>query len=127
MSTEPDYNFNDPVPVSESNSSISALLPLALLSAAFAVVMIAQTTTAFKAKTALRDGKAQLIDLYRQREPQVKQSAAVQKQLQDLILDLLLLAKTDPEAKAIVDKFGIQQQVPAAGGDAAAPAAAPAP
>ena len=122
MSNEPDYNFNDPVPVSDSHSSsISVFLPLALLSAALAVVMLTQTVNAFKLKTALRDGKAQLVDAYRQRDPAVKQSTELQKKLQDLVLDLLLLAKTDPEAKAIVDKFQIQQQAPAGTPAPAAP------
>jgi hypothetical protein len=124
MSTEPDYNFNDPAPVSDSSSQGPSLqLPFALLSAALAVVMITQTVNTFKARTALRDGKAQLTDAYRTREPVVKQSAELQKKLQDLVLDLLLLAKTDEDAKAIVGKYNIQQNAPA--GEAPAPAPAP--
>ena len=49
----------------------------------------------------------------------------LQKKLQDLVLDLMLLAKTDEEAKAIITKYNIQQNTPAAGGEAPAPAPAP--
>jgi hypothetical protein len=127
MSTEPDYNFNETSSANSSSQGVSVLLPFSLLSVALAVVMVGQTINTFKARTALREGKAQLADMYRNREPVVKQSAEIQKKLQDLILDLLLLSKTDPEAKAIVDKFQIQQQGPASGAETPAPAPAPAP
>lgn len=123
MSTDPDYHFNDPAPVTASSSGPSLQLPFALLSGALAVVMITQTVNTFKARTALRDGKAQLVDAYRTREPAVKQSADLQKKLQDLVLDLLLLSKTDEDARQIIAKYNIQQNAPA--GDAAAPASAP--
>jgi hypothetical protein len=128
MSTEPDYNFNDPAVVSDAPSAhgSSILLPFALLSAALAVVMVTQTVNTFKARTTLREGKAQLSDAYRTREPVVKQSAELQKKLQDLVLDLLLLSQTDEDAKAIVTKYNIQQNAPG-GAPAAAPAPAPAP
>jgi len=124
MSTEPDYNFNDPVVPSDSGSTqgSSILLPFALLTAALAVVMLTQTVNTFKTRTGLRDGKAQLADAYRLREPVVKQSAELQKKLQDLVLDLLLLAKTDEDAKTIVGKYNIQQNAPGAEGPAPAPA-----
>ena len=50
----------------------------------------------------------------------MKQSDDVQQKLQSLVLDLLLLAKTDEEAKAIVGKYNIQQT-----GSRLAPAPAP--
>jgi hypothetical protein len=85
--------------------------------------MITQTSNTFKQRTALRDGKAQLADAYRNREPVVKQSAELQKKLQDLVLDLMILSKTDEDAKTIITKYNIQQSAPAgAAPDAAAPA-----
>jgi hypothetical protein len=120
MSSESDYNFNEPAPTVSSGPSLH--LPFALLCAALAVVLVNQTTNTFKQRTALREGKAQLIDAYKNREPLVKQSADLQKKLQDLVLDLMLLAKTDEEAKAIITKYNIQQNTPAAGGEAPAPA-----
>lgn len=124
MSSEPDYNFNEPATGSNSGSSgLSLQLPFALLSTALAVVMITQTTNTFKQRSALRDGKAQLADAYRNREPVVKQSGELQKKLQDMVLDLLILAKTDEDAKTIVTKYNIQQNAPApVAPDAAAPA-----
>lgn len=123
MSSEPDYNFNESGGGSYAPSGPSILLPFALLSVALAVVMITQTTNTFKLRSSLRDGKAQLADAYRNREPVVKQSAELQKKLQDLVLDLLLLAKTDEDAKTIVTKYNIQQGAPSgAAPDAAAPA-----
>jgi len=124
MSSEPDYNFNSPAASGSNGASI--LLPFALLSAAIAVVMVAQTVNVFKARTSLRDGKTQLADAYSKRQALVKQSADIQQKLQALVLDLLLLAKTDEDAKAIVQKYNIQQNAPAGSDAAPAPAAEPA-
>jgi len=121
MSSEPDYNFNQPA-VSANSNGLSLLLPFALLSAAIAVVMVAQTFNTFKAKNSLRDGKVQLAEAYHSREAMVKQSKDIQEKLQALILDLLMLAQTDPDAKQIVAKYNIQQN-----GAATAPATTPAP
>ncbi len=123
MSSQPDYNFDETAAPAASGFSLH--LPFALLSAALAVVLVNQTVNTFKQRTALREGKAQLIDAFKNREPLVKQSADLQKKLQDLVLDLLLLAKTDEEAKAIIGKYNIQQNLPPAGGEVPAPAPAP--
>jgi hypothetical protein len=120
MSTEPDYNFNPPA--APGSNGVSILLPFALLSAAIAVVMVAQTVNVFKARTSLRDGQTPLADAYQKRQTLVKQSQDVQQKLQALVLDLLLLAKTDDDAKAIVQKYNIQQN-----GATSAPESAPAP
>jgi hypothetical protein len=124
MTPEPDYNLNQP---SVSNSDGGSLqLPFALLTAAIAVVMVAQTVNVFRAHGSLRDGQAKLADAFRQREALVKKSADVQQQLQSIILDLLVLAQTDEEAKKIVAKYNIQQSNPT-GAPATNPAPAPAP
>ncbi|MEI9898548.1 MAG: hypothetical protein WDN28_33010 [Chthoniobacter sp.] len=110
MSSEPDYNFNPPpVPTADG---LSLHLPFALLTAAIAVVMVAQTANVFKARTSLRDGKVQLVEAFQKRQSLVKQSSDIQQKLQALVLDLLLLAKTDDDAKAIVQKYNIQQNAP---------------
>lgn len=118
MSTEPDYNFNEPVVQESAAPSLS--LPLALITLALAVFMAAQTSATFFNKSNLIEGKNQLIvgkgqlaEAARSRDKAVEESKKVQKQLEDLVLDLLLLAKTDEEAAAIVKKFNIQQQAPA--------------
>ncbi len=129
MSTEPDYNFNE---TASTEAGPTLHLPFALLTTAVAILLLAQTIGTFHNRTNLREGKSQLIqgkaqlaEAYRNREPVVKQSADLQKKLQELVLDLLLLAKTDEEAKAIVAKYNIQQQTPASGTEAPAPAPAP--
>jgi hypothetical protein len=126
MSTEPDYNFNEPVVQESSAPSLS--LPLALITLALAVFMAAQTSATFfnksnliEGKKQLIEGKAQLAEAGRSRDKAVEESKKVQKQLEDLVLDLLLLAKTDEEASAIVKKFNIQQQAPAGTPAPAAP------
>ena len=121
MSSEPDYNFNQPA--GSDVGGFSLQLPFALLTAAIAVVMVAQTVNVFKAHSSLRDGQIQLTAAYSKREALVKQSQDLQQKLQNLVLDLLLLAKTDDDAKAIVGKYNIQQNAPA--GSEGAPAEAP--
>lgn len=117
MSSQPDYNFTQPV-ASHSDSG-SVQLPFALLSTAVAILLIAQTVNVFKARSGLHDAEAQIADAYRNREGLVKQSDEVQQKLQNLALDLLLLSKTDDSAKAIIQKYNIQQT-----GNPAAPAPA---
>jgi hypothetical protein len=129
MSTEPDYNFNEPA-ATDSGSSIA--LPFALICAAVAVFLAAQTANTLFNRTNLVDAKAQLIKgkadleaLRTGREKTVEESKQLQQKLQDLVMDLLLLAKTDPKADAIVKKYNIQQNAPAGGAPAPAPAPAP--
>jgi hypothetical protein len=128
MSTESNYPFNETSKPASSGSAEasgpSIQLPFALLTAALAVVMVTQTANVFKQRTSLREGKAQLIEAYKNREPMVKQSAELQAKLQAMVLDLLILGKTDDDAKAIISKYNIQQNAPA--GAAEAPAAEPA-
>jgi hypothetical protein len=121
MKPESDFSFSEP-PVEASPSAEPSLqLPFALLACAIAVLMIAQTVSTFKQRSALQEGHVQLADAYKKREVVVKQSVDLQTKLQDLIMDLLILAKTDDEAKQIVGKYNIQQN-----GQTPAPAEAPA-
>ena len=132
MSTEPDYNFNEPA-TEPAGAAPTLHLPLALISSALAVFLFAQTSNAIFARDTLKENKSQVLknkadlaDAYRNREPLVKQSLDVQKKLQDIVMDLLLLSRTDDEAKAIVTKYNIQQGNPGApAGEAPAPAHAP--
>jgi len=134
MSTEPDYNFNEPATTESSSMSLS--LPFSLIAAALAVFMAAQTHNSFftrrnliEGKEQLIQGKQQLVELQNGRKKLEEDSQKLQKQLQDLVLDLMLLAKTDQDAQAIVTKFNIQNNpTPGApGGESPAPAPAPAP
>jgi len=122
MSSESNYNYQ---PASTSDS-VSLQLPFALLSAAIAVILVAQTVNIFKARTSLNEAKVKLSEGYRNREPLVKQSKDIQEKLQAIVLDLLVLAQTDEDAKKIVAKYNIQQAAKG-GSSEGAPAPAPAP
>lgn len=127
MNPEAEYSYAEPAP-----SGPSLHLPFALLTSALALVMIAQTVGVMNQKTDLIEGRTQLgenatklADAFTKREPLVKQSQDLKKKLNDMIMDILILAKTDEDAKAIVGKYNIQQNLPASG-DAAPAAPAPA-
>ena len=83
----------------------SAFVPLLLLSASLASLLIWQMTNLSSQRGALQ------ATLQRQTEF-VLQSRQVQSNLQKIAVDLIELAKTDTGAKAVVDKYGIRQQNP---------------
>lgn len=124
MNTEADYSYAEPEP-----SGPSLHLPFALLCSTLALVMISQTMGTFRQKTALKEGLAQLADnvakhadAVTKRKPLVDQSGELKKKLNSLIEDVLILARTDEDAKAIVAKYNIQQNLQGSGsGDAAQP------
>ena len=125
MNTDADYSYAEPEPA-YAPSSPSIMWPFALLSCAVAIIMIMQTQAAFRQKSALQDGKVQITDAIAKREPLVKQSAELKTKLNAMVIDLLILGKTDEDAKAIIGKYNIQQGQPASGaevpgGDATAP------
>jgi hypothetical protein len=109
MSTEPDYNFNQPAPSSSTSENGSLHLPFALLLVAIAVLFVQQTVTSFKMRTSLGETKEALNKAIESQKPAMQQAADVEKKLSSMIEDLLILAKTDEQAKAIVNKYGIQQ------------------
>lgn len=110
MKPESDFSYSEsPVENSSALSENSLHLPFALLSCAIAVLMIAQTITTFKQRTALLDTQKQATETIAKREVIVKQSVDIETKLKNLIVDLLILARTDPDAKQIVSKYGIQQ------------------
>ena len=124
MNTEAEYSYAEPAP-----SGPSLHLPFALLTSALALVMIGQTLGTLNQKSDLREGRTQLgentqklSEAFTKREPLVKQSQELKKKLNEMIMDILILAKTDEDAKIIVAKYNIQQNLPASGDGAAAPA-----
>lgn len=89
-----------------NDSEISnPFLPILLLILSVAVVLIWQVNNIAQQRSALQIGIGQL------QEP-TRQSQQFQGNLQRFLTDLLELAKTDPQAKAVVDKYGIRQQAP---------------
>lgn len=133
MNPDADYSYSEPEPVQYEPSSPSLHLPFALLSSALAMVMITQTIGSRNQTTALRAGVKKLAengktlaDNIVKREPMVKASGELKSKLNAMVVDLLILGKTDEDAKAIIAKHGIQQNQPSSGGDAPAGDAAPA-
>jgi septal ring factor EnvC (AmiA/AmiB activator) len=127
MNSEVEYSYAEPAP-----SGPSLHLPFALLSSALALVMISQTIGTMNQKSDLREGRTQLgensqklAEAITKRQPLVAQSQQLKQKLNEMIMDILTLAKTDEDAKAIVTKYNIQQNLPASG-DAAPAAPAPA-
>jgi hypothetical protein len=67
---------------------------------------------------AFSDGQSdlrRLSEIYTQRETTGKQALELQTKIQALANDLLELSKTDPDAKAIVRKYNIQEPAKAGG------------
>ena len=56
-----------------------------------------------------RDGVEKWRQFVKSREALVKQSKDIQTKVQELIIDLLGVAKDDDDAKAIVKKYDIKQ------------------
>lgn len=130
MNSDTDYSYAEPEPAGYAPSEPSLHLPFALLSSALAIVMVVQTLGALNQKTALKKGIVKLseggkvlADTFTKREPLVKQSGELKAKLNAMVIDLLILGKTDEDAKAIIGKYNIQQNQPASdAADAAAPA-----
>ena len=110
--SDADYSYAEPAPA-YAPSSPSILWPFALLSCAVAMIMIIQTQGVFRQKSALQEGKLQLADTVTKREPAIKQVAEIKTKANAMIIDLLILGKTDEDAKAIIAKYNIQQNGPA--------------
>jgi len=119
MNSDADYSYAEPAAV-YAPSSPSLHLPFALLTSALAMVMITQTSGVFTQRSALQKGKTDLADAFAKREPLVKQSGELKNKLNAMVMDLLILGKTDEDAKAIIGKYNIQQNQPA-GSEAPAP------
>ncbi|HEY6166390.1 MAG TPA: hypothetical protein VI454_00030 [Verrucomicrobiae bacterium] len=88
-----------------NNSGASAFLPVLLVSLSVLIFVSWQFRLVWKQQAGLKE-------VQKSRETLVKQSQAVQNDLQKLAVGLLELAKTDPEASALVQKYGIAQTQP---------------
>ena len=71
--------------------------------------------------TSTIEGEKRFAELIKQREASVQQAQQVQNRYTEMLNDLLKLADTDNDAKAVVEKYRIQRQ------DAPQPAASPKP
>lgn len=120
MNSDADYSYSEPAPV-YAPAAPSIHIPFALLCCSLAMVLITQTSGVFKQRSALQEGKAQLADAFAKREPLVKQSGELKNKLNAMVMDLLILGKTDEDAKAIIAKYNIQQNQPGGASESAAP------
>jgi len=97
-----------------------------LVSLSIIFLFVWQLKNISQQREALQGSKQKLEDAAQSNLPkldeQVNKSKQIQTGLEKLVLDLIELAKTDPDAKAIVAKYNIQQQAPPAGAGAPKPA-----
>jgi len=128
MNSDADYSYAEPESVVYAPSSPSLHLPFALLSSAIAIVMVAQFIGSLNQKSALRAGLVKLAsnektlgEAFSKREPLVKQSGELKNKLNAMVMDLLILGKTDEDAKAIIGKYNIQQNQPGGSSEATEP------
>lgn len=101
-------------------------VPFALLALAIAIFLAAQITSVNRSgktmrwqlsnldqqNTNLQEAQKKVAKLIEEREVLAKQSAQVQQQYTALFNEVLDLANEDEDAKAVVQKWGIQKQTP---------------
>lgn len=98
-----------------SNSSVSSdnkfnQIAILLIAIALAVFLGWQIKQGLAARTVLKQAVEQRSILVT--EAQANQ-ARTAKQLEIFLTDLLTLAETNPQAKAVVDRYGIRRNAPA--------------
>ena len=117
-----DYTTEDSATQSSGPENIH--LPLALLALAFAIFLFAQisslgqngrsmtwqTENLNRQIGSLLESEKNLGNLIKQRESLVEQSQQVQARYTEMLTDLIKLAETDPDARAVVEKYKIQRQ-----------------
>lgn len=108
--------------------SLSVHIPVTLLSLAIAIFLASQIGAASRTSATitwqltnldkglgeLKGAQKQLDDLIGQAKPVVEQAKAVQENYTKLFKEVLDLAKTDKDAQAVVEKWKIQSNEPAA-------------
>jgi hypothetical protein len=108
----------------QSSGSENIHLPLALLAFAFAIFLFAQISSLGQNGSSMRwqaenldrqtvslvESEKNLGNLIKQRESLVEQSQQVQARYTEMLTDLIKLAETDPDARAVVEKYKIQRQ-----------------
>jgi hypothetical protein len=108
----------------QSSGSENIHLPLALLAFAFAIFLFAQISSLGQNGRSMRwqtenldrqigslvESEKNLGNLVKQRETLVEQSQQVQARYTEMLTDLINLADTDADARAVVEKYKIQRQ-----------------
>lgn len=121
-------DFDDKLPEESSSSLIgNTHLLVALLALAFSVFLFAQISSNGQASRTIKwrsenldrqlvaseDTEKRFAELLKQRETLVQQAQQVQGNFTNILNDLLKLAETDKDARAVVEKYRIQRQQPA--------------
>lgn len=108
----------------QSRGSENIHLPLALLAIAFAIFLFSQISSLGQNGRSMRwqaenldrqigslvESEKNLGNLIKQRETLVEQSQQVQARYTEMLTDLINLAETDADARAVVEKYKIQRQ-----------------
>ena len=108
----------------QSRGSENIHLPLALLAFAFALFVFAQISSLGQNGRSMRwqtenldrqigslvESEKNLGNLVKQRETLVEQSQQVQARYTEMLTDLINLADTDADTRAVVEKYKIQRQ-----------------
>jgi len=120
--THTDY---DPAYESEPAGFLSTLhLPFMILALGVALFLYAQVSNIGQNASSMRwqaanlerqlaalaDSEQSLATLAEQRTALVQQSEQIQSRYSDLLADILELSKTDPDARAVAEKYGIQRR-----------------
>jgi hypothetical protein len=116
--------YTDENLATQSSSSENIHLPLALLAFDFALFVFAQISSLGQNGRSMRwqtenldrqigslvESEKNLGNLVKQRETLVEQSQQVQARYTEMLTDLINLADTDADARAVVEKYKIQRQ-----------------
>lgn len=119
-------DYNDPAPESSPSIVGNIQLLIAILALAFSIFLFAQISangqssrsmkwrydTMDRQLTSTIDSENRFAELIKQREASVQQAQQVQARYTEMLNDLLKLAQTDDDAKAVVEKYRIQRQDP---------------
>ena len=112
---------------SRRSNLLSPLIPVAILGASLITMFTWQISGILSQSDLYKETKSRYAEALQKGEEPVRQSKETQLKLQGILTDLLELAKTDEKAKAIQQKYGIQQNTPPTGAPVAPPKAEPAP
>jgi len=117
-------DYDNPAPETSPSIAGNTQLLIALLGLAFSVFLFAQISSNGQASRSMKwryetmdrqltsaiDTEKRFTELIKQREASVQQAQQVQTRYTEMLNDLLKLAATDNDAKAVVEKYRIQRQ-----------------
>ena len=117
-------DYNEPAPETSPSLIGNIHFLIAILALAFSVFLFAQISANGQASRSMKwrydtmdrqltstiEGEKRFAELIKQREASVQQAQQVQTRYTEMLNDLLKLAETDNDAKAVVEKYRIQRQ-----------------